>query len=167
MKVAHAEVQTYTGVGEYVMGNNDTQNFAREQAKLLAEQSATEQAAVYIYSSSVVKDSNLVQNEITAITGGVIRIADVKYNSVSPEGGFVKFQATVTANIDIDSLNAEIEKWKKRTGQSRENIVEVNDDRQQTIDALRKRVAELEAQIANVKTEQDKQNIRTQISSID
>ena len=50
--VAHAEIQTCTGTGDYIMPKDGTPESAQEKAKLYAERNALEQAGVFIGSLS-------------------------------------------------------------------------------------------------------------------
>ena len=42
VSIAHAEVKTYEGVGEYVMSDFETPDTAKQRAKVRAEQNAQE-----------------------------------------------------------------------------------------------------------------------------
>ena len=77
VSVAHAETQTYTGVGEYIMQNNQTPDFAIQNAKMYAERNALEQAGIFVSSQTVVKNARLQQDEIQTFTAGVLTGTEV------------------------------------------------------------------------------------------
>ena len=87
--VAHAEIQTCTGTGDYIMPENGTPENAKEKAKLYAERNALEQAGIFIGSQTVVKNAKLEQDEIQAFTAGILKVIDVKYKAIplNEEGG--------------------------------------------------------------------------------
>ena len=96
----HAETKTYTGVGEYFMGERDTLETAKQSAKDRALRDALERAGVLIQSRSRTQDSELVEDEITSQTGAVLKVLEVVYER---EDFLVR--ATVTVDIDAEDLN--------------------------------------------------------------
>ena len=100
----HAETKTYTGRGEYVMGERDTLETAKQSAKDKALRDALERAGVLIQSRSRTQDSELVEDEITSQTGAVLKVLEVVYER---EDFLVR--ATVTVDIDAEDLNRRLE----------------------------------------------------------
>ncbi|MBR1396257.1 MAG: tetratricopeptide repeat protein [Selenomonadaceae bacterium] len=164
--VAHAEIQTCTGTGDYIMPENGTPENAKEKAKLYAERNALEQAGIFISSQTVVKNAKLEQDEIQAFTAGILKVIDVKYKAIplNEEGGYIKYTAIVTVQIDTTDLDNKINQWLSRNNQERVNQ---NNDLQRIIDEQARRIKELEQTIANAQTPQDTANINTEIQSID
>ena len=76
--IVHAEVKTYTGKGEYYMSDYETPHVAQERAKQRAEQDACEQAGVYVKSFSRMKNFQVVEDEVIAMTNGILKIIDVQ-----------------------------------------------------------------------------------------
>ena len=101
---AHAEVQTYTGVGEYVMGERDTLETAKQSAKDKALRNALERAGVLIQAHSRTQDSELVEDVITSQTGAVLKVIEIVY-----EREDLLIRATVKVDIDADDLNRRLE----------------------------------------------------------
>ena len=64
MSHADAETKTYTGTGEYRMGDSDTPKSAERGAKEKALRDALERAGVYVSSYSEVEDAELVTDKI-------------------------------------------------------------------------------------------------------
>ena len=100
----HAETKTYTGRGEYVMGERDTLETAKQSAKDRALRDALERAGVLIQSRSRTQDSELVEDEITSQTEAVLKVLEVVYER---EDFLVR--ATVTVDIDAEDLNRRLE----------------------------------------------------------
>ena len=102
VSTAHAEIQTYEGVGEYFM-NDETMDFAKNQAELNAERKILEQVCVYVKNISNVTDNELDNDEIITIAAGILYITDTKF-SMAEESGEISVKSLVTAQIDSDEL---------------------------------------------------------------
>ena len=100
MSHVNAEVKTYTGTGEYRMGDSDTPKSAERGAKEKALRDALERAGVYVGSYSEVEDAELVTDKIISQTGAVLKVLDTK---VVWDGFIVR--VTVQVEIDADELN--------------------------------------------------------------
>ena len=69
-----AEVQTYEGIGEYVMSDFETPDVAKQRAKAQAEQHCVEQAGVFVKSYTRVVNSAVTEDEVEAIANTIINI---------------------------------------------------------------------------------------------
>ena len=107
--VAHAEVQTYTGVGEYFMAEDTTVDFAKYQASISAERDALEQVKVYVRSQSKMIDGKIDDDDIIAIGAGILCVKDTKFSIEDTAQGLL-VKAIVTAEIDIDELETLLER---------------------------------------------------------
>lgn len=106
----NAEVKTYEGIGEYVMGERDTLETAKQGAKDKALRNALEKAGVLIQSHSRSEDLELVEDVITSQTGAVLKVIEVVYDRED-----FLIRATVKVNIDADDLNRRLETYAKIT----------------------------------------------------
>lgn len=97
---AHAEVQTYEGVGEYTMGERDTLETAKQGAKDIALRNALEKAGVLIQSHSRTENFELIEDVITSVTGAVLKVIKMDFQR---EDLLIRVQVTV--NIDAEDLN--------------------------------------------------------------
>lgn len=102
VSTAHAEIQTYEDVGEYFM-NDETMDFAKNQAELHAERKILEQVCVYVKNVATMIDTELDNDEIITIAAGILYITDTKF-SMAEENGEISVKAFVTAQIDSDEL---------------------------------------------------------------
>lgn len=98
-----AEVRSFEGLGEHYLGEDETLNYARDQAKRRAERNALEQIYIYVSSRSEMIDFELAEDEIISITAGVMNVTDVKYR-LTPDDETFKVEARLTADIDIDRV---------------------------------------------------------------
>ena len=101
MPAAHAEIQTYTGEGEYYMSDFETPNVAQQRAKQGAEQNACEQAGVFVKSHAKMIDHEIAENVIETMTSGILKIIDTKMNRKNFDNNTTLIRVTIQAQIDI------------------------------------------------------------------
>ena len=165
----HAEIKTYTGIGDYVLSEDVPPGDIKSKAKMYAEKNALEQAGVFVSGLTEVKNNVVSKDEIVTIVGGILKIIDVKFEIIplNDAAGIAKYRATVTAQVDINLLDDAIKNWLNRDSNEKANLVQQNKSQQQIIADLQKRIAELEKQAANAKTTQDRQNVQANFTEID
>ena len=100
---AHAQIQTYTGNGEYLMTDDEVVDFAKSRAAIEAERNILDQVCVYVKSQSSMIDNELDRDEVISIGAGILHVTDTKYQMVDDAQGIL-VKATVTAQIDIEEL---------------------------------------------------------------
>ena len=149
--VAHAEVKTYEGVGEYLMSDGETQEIAKMGARLHAIRNAQEKAGVFISSRTAVVNGKLTEDEIMAFTAGLVSVEEVTYKPMplNDKGGYIKFIANVTVTIDTDDLHNRINYWINLSSQEKSNLIEKNKNVQKIINDQSTQIAELENLIKN------------------
>ena len=135
-----AEVQTYTGVGEYLMSDFETFDIAQQRAKQRAEQNACEQAGVYVESRTEVKNAQVTNDEIVTMTRGILQIIDVQFKREFVDDNTTRIRATIKAQIDSDDVT----KWLAKYTQERAALVAPNN-------ALRQFIAKKDKQISTLK----------------
>lgn len=132
---AEAELRTYTGVGEYRMGERDTLETAKQGAKEKAMRNALEQAGVLVETHSRTEDFELVEDVITSRTGAVLKVKEVVYDRQD-----LLIRATVTVDIDPEDLNNRLQNsgGKKRSSNKKpeDNISLSNKKAEQAINLL-------------------------------
>lgn len=163
MPAASAEIKTYDGVGEYIMSDFETFDVAQQRAKQRAEQNACEQAGVYVESRTEVRNAQVTKDEIITMTSGILKIVDVQYKREILNDNTTRIRATVKANIDSDDIN----KWLEKSAQERATLVEKNEELRRANAEQNKQITELKQQLANVKTQQDKDRLRQAIIDVD
>ena len=100
---AHAQIQTYTGSGEYLMSEDENVDFAKSRAAIEAERNILDQVCVYVKGQSSMIDNELDRDEVVSIGAGILHVTDTKYKMLDDADGIL-VKATVTAQIDIDEL---------------------------------------------------------------
>ena len=99
---AHAQIQTYTGNGEYLMTEENV-DFAKSRAAINAERNILDQVCVYVKGQSSMIDNELDNDEVISIGAGILHVTDTKYQMLDDADGIL-VKATVTAQVDIDEL---------------------------------------------------------------
>lgn len=112
MTVTCAEIQTYEGVGEYFV-TDETVDFAKNQAELIAQRTILEEICVYVKSKSTMIDYELDNDEIITISAGILRVIDTKF-SITADDGEIIVKSFVTAQVDTDELEKLLEQEVKR-----------------------------------------------------
>ena len=103
--IAHAEIKNYSGTGEYIMSEYETIDVAKQRAKQKAARNAQEQAGVFVSSYTKIKNHQVSEDEIIAITNGILKIFDVQENLIpQDEGKNILIQVTIKASIDSDKI---------------------------------------------------------------
>ena len=145
MPSANAEIKTYEGTDEYIMSEFETIDTAKQRAKQKAERAAIEKAGVFVASNTEVVNMMVTKDEISTMTGGILKIVDVNYDQRSlPNVNGLVIRATVVANIDTD----DVFKWLNRDAGERSELVAQNIELQKAIDAQDAQIAELKRQLA-------------------
>ena len=169
VSVAHAEVKTYIGTGEYLMSDGETMDIAKQGAKMHAIRDAQEKAGVFVSSLTEVKNNIVQKDEIETFTVGIVKVGDTKYKPVplDDDGGYIKFIATVQVTIDTNDLNQKINEWISKKSKERSKSVNDVTSMQKQIDAQAKRIKELEQIITNSNINLDKIKINAELKKID
>ena len=159
----NAEIKTYEGVGEYLMSDFETFDVAQQRAKQRAEQSACEQAGVYVESRTEVADAQIKHDEILTMTSGILKIVDVKFKREFVDDSTTRIRATVKANID----SKDITQWLAKGADERSYLVAQNEKLRRANAEQDKQIADLKKQLADVKTRQDKDRITKRFATED
>lgn len=112
MTVTRAEIQTYEGVGEYFV-TDETVDFAKNQAEIIAQRTILEEICVYVKSKSTMIDYELDNDEIITISAGILRVIDTKF-SITADDDEIIVKSFVTAQVDTDELEKLLEQEVKR-----------------------------------------------------
>lgn len=165
MPLCFADVRDYEGVGHYVMSDFETPDVAKQRAKSRAEQSAIEQAGVYVRSYTKTLNAQIVEDEIVTIAGGIIKIKETKYHMepLSDEGGSFQITATVIATINTD----EVQKWLNRDSKDKEILIAQNRKLQELNAEQESKIAYLQKQLTSISSQQDKKDIQEKFKAVD
>ena len=90
--------------GVYLMGDNDTPKSARDAARNEAMRAATEQAGVYIESTSEVQGYALTRDEIRTVAAAILRVL---HEEVTPElvGSAWRYRVHLVCAVDAEGID--------------------------------------------------------------
>ena len=146
VSVAHAEIKTCTGTGEYIGSMKETPEFAINTAKLYAERNAIEEAGIYIHSHSKAVNERLTVDEVVTFAGGIVSISKPDFESIMLTGeakGYIKYRVTVVAKVDTSTIEDALNKWQNRDAQTNATLTEQNKSLQKQVADQQKRIVEL------------------------
>ena len=108
---ANAEIKVYEGFGEHYMENKEeTLDYAKNRAKLLAELDVIEQCSFNIKVYSTLHNSKLTRDEIISVTAGIIKVKNVQYFLDRYADNLFIVKAKLTAEIDTDKIPELVER---------------------------------------------------------
>ena len=161
---ANAEIKTYSGIGEYIMSEFETLDVAKQRAKQKAERDAQEQAGVYVNSYTKVKNSQVTEDEIITMTNGILSVTDCQFNLIPlSDGKSINIRAAIKANIDTEDIN----KWLEKGVQERSELANQNKELQNENIKQEKMIDDLKQELANVKTQRDRERITREFAAAD
>ena len=101
---AYAAPEIIEADGVYMMGDNDTPKSARDAARNEAMRAATEQAGVYIESTSEVQGCALTRDEIRTVAAAILRVL---HEEVTPElvGGAWRYRVHLVCAVDAEGID--------------------------------------------------------------
>ena len=168
VSTAHAQVQTYTGVGEDYSNEFESQEIAKQRARRNAIKNATEQAGVYLQTYSKSISGNLTADEISAITSGSYQIiGDVHYESIIKQETdtitVIIWKATVKVNVD----DTEVRNWLNRDAQNRTTIVSQNNAAQRAAYENDRQVENLNKRAQSAVTDAERAAVKAEYEQAD
>ena len=151
---ADAEVKTYEAIGEYYMSDFETFDVAQQRAKKRAEQAACEQAGVFVKSYSRSVNSKLVEDEIIAMTSGILKVINVQFQREYADNTTL-IRATIKAQIDSDDIG----KWNDLDANQRNDLISQYEALRKAYDEQEKQLAELRGQAEKAATQEERKRI--------
>lgn len=147
----HAEIRTIVADAVYVMGDGETPTFAEAMCLQKAKQTALEQAGTYVESYTHVRNLDVTVDEIKTIAGGVLETDVVQKDRTLLKDGGERFYTKIRARITTDRIEDLARRIK--TG----GAVEENKKVLDTYARLDKELELLKRQIAETKTDNEKE----------
>lgn len=133
IKVFEKEVEEAVSRGQ---SQDQVEAFALQKAKRLA----VEEAGTYISSLTVVKDYQLQKDEVTALASGIVQSRIMGVPAVRVENGVVHVKVKARIDVDTRILDSQIKSIMKDKGTLKK------------LEDSQRKVAELEKQLANLKS---------------
>lgn len=164
--VVGAAVEIFDGAGQYIMSDFENHDIAKQRAQQRAERDAQKKAGVALKTFSRSINSELSDDEISAITNNIIKVSEVKIVPVpfeaEGEAGLM-YRATLKATIDTNGIYA----WIKRDDKEKVTILNQNKELQDAIAKNDKRVEDLKEKYNRATSQAEKNEIREQMTDAD
>ena len=164
--IVGAAVQVFDGTGQYIMSDFENHDIAKQRAQQRAEKDAQKKAGVALKTFSRSINSELADDEISAVMNNIIKISDAKIVPVpfeaEGEAGLI-YKATIKAEIDTDGIYA----WLNRNNKEKVTIVQQNAQLQDAIQKNDEHVEHLKEQYKRVKSKSEKDKLRNQMNNAD
>ena len=164
--VAFAGIKTYEGAGKYIMSDFENQDIAKMRAQQRAERDAQKKAGVYLKAFSRSVNSELTDDEISAVTNNIISVSDVQIKGEPFEVNgevAIMYKATLKAQIDPNGIFDFI----KREDKEKLTIVEQNNSLTVAINHNDKEVDDLKERYRRAETQADKDKLKQQMAQAD
>ena len=160
-----ATVKLYTATGEDFPSEVESQDISKQRALDKAIKKATKEAGVYLKTYSRSVDSELTDDEITAITSNSWQlVSEPKYartiKQISDETSIIVWQATVEVNVD----DSELQSWIKRDSKEKSTIISQIRDTQKISEENDRQIEDLREKYNHATSQAEKDKIRQQIN---
>jgi hypothetical protein len=147
---ANAAPTTITETCDFVLGDNDTKNEAREVSFVRCKRRLLERAGSFIQSNVQVTNGKLSKDQVTTYAAAVLSVEVVKERFFF-KGGSMVLEQTVKAKVDLADV-------KKRLAAiiGDKSVAKKVEGQQKQITDLEKRVEELRQELGSAKTSRAK-----------
>ena len=166
--IVGAKIQMYTATGEDYANEIESQDIAKLRARDKAIKKATKQAGVYLKSYSRSVNSELTDDEVTAITSNAWQlVSEPKYSSKivkgSDETSIIIWTATVEVNVD----DSEIQSWIKRDDKDKSTIITQTREAQKASEENERKIEDLREKYKRATSQAEKDSLRKQMTDAD
>lgn len=148
------------------MSDFENHDIAKQRAQQRAERDAQKKAGVALKTFSRSINSELTDEEVSAVTNNIIKVSDVKIKPVPFEANGVAgimYEATLKAEIDTDGIY----NWLKRDEKDKVTIIQQNDSLQEAIQKNDKEFEDLKEQYKRATSQIERNRILEQMNQVD
>ena len=155
---AGAAPQMIEATGVYIMDTERDKTFAvaEDRARKEALRAAVEQSELYLQNVSKNINDKLTKDELQVLAAAVLKVQNESV-SKKVDGKNIEYTVSITALVDVDSLNLDEIVAKKKTWEHR---VEENQRQQEEYEKLKTENERLKANFAKAKTKSERKKIK-------
>ena len=166
--IVGAKIQMYTATGEDYANEVESQDIAKLRARDKAIKKATKQAGVYLKSYSRSVNSELTDDEVTAITSNAWQlVGEPKFTreiiNHSGDTQIIVWKATVEVNVD----DSEIQSWIKRDDKDKSTIITQTREAQKASEENDRKIEDLREKYNRATSQAEKDSLRKQMNDAD
>ena len=157
-----AEVRTIDATGEYVVGEGIGENFdvAKERAKKIAMQNASDMAGVWVESISEVQNLVLTRDVIKTISSNVMELkTEPTFDIETVDNKAILFRCHITAVVDDDNIAAAMLEDRKNLDEAVERSKKLEEENRRLMEEME----QLKQQYSNATTDSERQQIRNRV----
>ncbi len=152
------DIQEIIAEGTYNMGDSETPGVAKGRALVNAKRTALEQAGTYVESFSKVKNYRLAEDEVIAVTYGMMEVEVLQEKTEVTEDNTLRFWVRIQATIKVDTPEQMAAKLKERS--TIEDFKKIKGEYEKNQQAI----LQLKAQLAESEGALEKQQLEARIS---
>ena len=166
--IVSATVKLYTATAEDYANEVESQDIAKLRARDKAIKNATKQAGVYLKSYSRSVNSELTDDEVTAIASNAWElVGEPKYsrtvNQISDETTIIVWTATVEVNVD----DSEIQSWIKRDEKDKIKIISQTQEAKKKSEENERQIEDLREKYNRATSQVERDRIIKQMNDAD
>ena len=166
--IVGAKIQMYTATGEDYANEVESQDIAKLRARDKAIKKATKEAGVYLKTYSRSVNSELTDDEVTAITSNAWQlVGEPKYSSKivkgSDETSIIIWTATVEVNVD----DSELQSWIKRDDKEKSTIITQTREAQKSSEENDRKIEDLREKYNRATNQAERDSIIKQMTDTD
>ncbi|MBR1647646.1 MAG: hypothetical protein IJ685_12865 [Selenomonadaceae bacterium] len=109
----NAEIKNFVGEGTAVSSETETQEQLTKRATTYALKNAQEQVGNFVRNFAKAKGLEFTDDEIDTFVIGILKITDNQVANSTGDDGKIQIRVTLTAQIDTDELQREIDNFDK------------------------------------------------------
>ena len=166
--IVGATVKLYTASGEGYCYESESQDIAKQRAVDKAVKKATKQAGVYLKTYSRSVNSELTDDEVTAITSNAWQlVGEPKFTreiiNHSGDTQIIVWTATVEVNVD----DSEIQSWIKRDDKDKSQIISQTREAIRSAEENDKKIEDLREKYNRATSQAERDSIINQMNDAD
>ena len=131
-----AEVRNISATGTYTAGASESINTAKQKALQDAMRLATEQAGVLVSSYSKTNNMTLTADEVTTVASKIVKVTNEVYDVKLISDSSIQVTAKIDAQIDTDSIQADINRLKQENDNLKENVEQLKNENKEKEDVI-------------------------------
>ena len=166
--VVGATVKLYTASGEGYCYETESQDIAKQRAVDKAVKKATKEAGIYLKTYSRSVNSELTDDEVTAITSNAWQlVGEPKFTrEIINHSGDTQI-IVWTANVEVNVDDSEIQSWIKRDDKDKLMIISQTREAQKASEENDKKIEDLRKQYNSATSQSEKDKILKQMNDAD
>ena len=166
--IVGAKIQMYTATGEDYPSVRETQDIPKKRALENAVNKAKKRAGEVLLTYSRSVNSELTDDEVTAITSNAWQlVSEPKYSSKivkgSDETSIIIWTATVEVNVD----DSELQSWIRRDNKDKSTLIEQTREAQKASEENERKIEDLREKYNRATSQAEKDSIRKQMNDTD